>query len=217
MRRTRVLAVSAVDWQSGFRADLAALGEFCRARGMLFVGRRRSRRSGALRTDVEACGVDVLAAGGHKWLLAPEGCGMLFVSDRVVERLHPVGARVEERRQRRRVPSLPLRSAFGRGALRARQRAASRASTPSARRSICCSRSDRRRSRRACSRPPTSLADGLRRTRRDDSQPAQRRRAIGHPDVSLGRDRRAAPRVDCGASVLARPAAGRNPSGAALL
>jgi len=88
--RTRALAVSAVDWQSGFRADLAALGELCRARDIVFVV-DGIQAAGALRVDVAACGVDVLAAGGHKWLLAPEGCGVLFVSDRVVERVHPVG------------------------------------------------------------------------------------------------------------------------------
>jgi selenocysteine lyase/cysteine desulfurase len=87
--RTRALAVSAVDWQSGFRADLAALGELCRARDIVFVV-DGIQAAGALRVDVAACGVDVLAAGGHKWLLAPEGCGVLFVSDRVVERVHPV-------------------------------------------------------------------------------------------------------------------------------
>lgn len=87
--RTRAVAVSAVDWQSGFRADLAALSELCRARDILFVV-DGIQAVGALRVDVAACGVDVLAAGGHKWLLAPEGCGILFVSDRVVERVHPV-------------------------------------------------------------------------------------------------------------------------------
>jgi selenocysteine lyase/cysteine desulfurase len=87
--RTRVVAVSAVDWQSGFRADLAALGELCHACGVVFVV-DGIQAVGALQTDVAACGIDVLAAGGHKWLLAPEGCGLLFVSERVVERIHPV-------------------------------------------------------------------------------------------------------------------------------
>jgi len=88
-RRTRVVAVSAVDWQSGFRIDLAAFGELCRARNVLFVV-DGIQAVGALAVDVAASGIDVLAAGGHKWLLAPEGCGMLFVSDRVVERIYPV-------------------------------------------------------------------------------------------------------------------------------
>ena len=46
---------------------------------------------GALGTDVHAEGIDCLAlVGGHKWLLAPEGSGALFVSDRVVDRIAPV-------------------------------------------------------------------------------------------------------------------------------
>jgi selenocysteine lyase/cysteine desulfurase len=87
--RTRAVALSAVDWQSGFRADLAAVSEVCRARDTLLVV-DGIQSVGALAIDVAACGLDVLAAGGHKWLLAPEGCGLLYVSDRVVERIHPV-------------------------------------------------------------------------------------------------------------------------------
>lgn len=87
--RTRVLAISAVDWQSGFRADLAAFGAFCRERDIVFVV-DGIQALGALQVDVARCGVDVLAAGGHKWLLATEGSGVLFVSDRIVERIHPV-------------------------------------------------------------------------------------------------------------------------------
>jgi selenocysteine lyase/cysteine desulfurase len=87
--RTRVVALSSVDWQSGFRTDLASVSEVCRGRGVLLVV-DGIQSVGALRMDVAACGLDVVAAGGHKWLLAPEGCGLLFVSDRVVERIHPV-------------------------------------------------------------------------------------------------------------------------------
>lgn len=87
--RTRVVAVSAVDWQSGFRTDLAAIGAFCRARDLLFVV-DGIQGVGALAIDAPACGIDCLAVGGHKWLLAPEGCGFLFVAARVIDRLQPV-------------------------------------------------------------------------------------------------------------------------------
>lgn len=85
---TRLLAVSAVDWQSGFRADLAALGEFCRSRRILLCV-DGIQAVGALRVDVGACGVHFLAAGGHKWLLAPEGCGALYVASEVVDQVYP--------------------------------------------------------------------------------------------------------------------------------
>jgi len=87
--RTRIVAVSAVDWQSGFRADLAALGEFCRARDILLVV-DGIQAVGAMRVDVEAWGIDCLAVGGHKWLLAPEGCGFLHLNARARERVQPV-------------------------------------------------------------------------------------------------------------------------------
>lgn len=87
--RTRLVTVSAVDWQSGFRPDLAALGEFCRRRDILFVV-DGIQAVGALRIDVQACAIDAMAVGGHKWLLAPEGCGALFVSRRVLDRVTPV-------------------------------------------------------------------------------------------------------------------------------
>ncbi len=80
--RTRLVAISFVDWSSGGRVDLAPIGAFCRERGMrLCVDGIQG--VGAVRLDVEASGVDFLAVGGHKWLLAPEGCGFLYVSRRV--------------------------------------------------------------------------------------------------------------------------------------
>ncbi len=88
-RRTRVLTVSAVDWQTGFRADLPALGALCRERNVLFCV-DGIQAVGALCVDVAAAGIDFLATGGHKWLLAPEGCGALFVSRRVIHRVEPV-------------------------------------------------------------------------------------------------------------------------------
>jgi len=87
--RTRVVSVSFVDWNSGARTDLQPIGAWCRERGILFCV-DGIQGVGALRLDVERDGIDCLAVGGHKWLLAPEGCGCLFVSHRVVESIHSV-------------------------------------------------------------------------------------------------------------------------------
>jgi cysteine desulfurase/selenocysteine lyase len=86
--RTRMLALSWVQYASGFRSDLARLGRACRERGVLFVV-DVIQGLGALPLDVEADFVDVAAASAHKWLLGPEGIALLYVSDRVVERLRP--------------------------------------------------------------------------------------------------------------------------------
>jgi cysteine desulfurase/selenocysteine lyase len=87
--RTRVVAVSFVDWLTGARNDLASLAELCHARGWLFCV-DGIQGVGAIPLNVERAGIDCLAVGGHKWLLAPEGCGFLYVSDRVVEQLSSV-------------------------------------------------------------------------------------------------------------------------------
>jgi len=87
--RTRIVAVSFVDWSSGGRTALRPIGEFCRQHGILFCV-DGIQGVGALRLNVERECIDCLAVGGHKWLLAPEGCGCLFVSHRVVDQLQSV-------------------------------------------------------------------------------------------------------------------------------
>ena len=44
---------------------------------------------GQMPVDVRACGVDVLAAGGHKWLCGPFGTGFAYVRREVVDRMEP--------------------------------------------------------------------------------------------------------------------------------
>jgi selenocysteine lyase/cysteine desulfurase len=80
--RTRLVAVSYVDWSTGARTDLSPLGEFCHTRGIIFCV-DGIQGVGAMQLDVERAGIDCLAVGGHKWLLAPEGYGCLFVSRRI--------------------------------------------------------------------------------------------------------------------------------------
>ena len=86
--RTRVVSVSAVQFLSGFRADLAAIGDVCRARGVLFVV-DGIQAVGAVQVDVRALGVDLLAVGGHKWLGGMQGAGFAVVGDRLLDRLAP--------------------------------------------------------------------------------------------------------------------------------
>jgi len=86
--RTRMLVLSWVQYASGYRADLVRLGTACRERGVLFVV-DAIQGLGALALDVEASFIDIAAASTHKWMLGPEGTGLLYVSDRVIEQLRP--------------------------------------------------------------------------------------------------------------------------------
>lgn len=78
--RTKVVAISSVQYLSGYRADLDALGEMAKARGFyLFVDAIQSL--GAFPLDVKASGVDFMAAGGFKWMCGPVGSGVFYCDE----------------------------------------------------------------------------------------------------------------------------------------
>ena len=83
-----ILAVSAVQFTSGWVADLEALGRACRAHGTWLVV-DGIQALGQLPLDVRACGVDVLAAGGHKWLCGPFGTGFTYVRREIIDQMEP--------------------------------------------------------------------------------------------------------------------------------
>jgi cysteine desulfurase/selenocysteine lyase len=87
-KRTRILAVSWVQFASGQRLDIRRIGQFCRDRNVLHVV-DAVQGLGALELDVERDHVDAFAAGGHKFLLGPKGVGLLYLSDRALERVSP--------------------------------------------------------------------------------------------------------------------------------
>ena len=88
-RGARLLAVSFVQFLSGYRADLNAIGEICRRHNCLFLV-DAIQGLGAFPVDVRAAGIHALAADGHKWLLGPEGCGILYISRELQDAVDPV-------------------------------------------------------------------------------------------------------------------------------
>lgn len=85
----RLLAVSFVNYLSGYRVDLEAIGRLCRQHDCLFFV-DAIQGMGAWPLDVEACRIDALAADGHKWMLGPEGNGVLYVRREWQSRIQPV-------------------------------------------------------------------------------------------------------------------------------
>ena len=86
--RTRIVAVSWVAFHNGWVYPIQEIGRFCRERGILFVV-DAIQGLGALPCDVERFAIDVLVADSHKWLLGPETCAILFVSEGAAEKLPP--------------------------------------------------------------------------------------------------------------------------------
>jgi selenocysteine lyase/cysteine desulfurase len=88
--RTRIIAVSWVAYASGWRNDLAALADVAHRNGaLLFVDAIQGL--GVFPLDVSQVPIDFLAADGHKWLLGPEGAGVLFVRREHLDLLRPLG------------------------------------------------------------------------------------------------------------------------------
>jgi selenocysteine lyase/cysteine desulfurase len=86
--KTRVVAISQVQYASGFRVDLERVGRAARRHDALLVV-DVIQAMGVIPIDVETDLIDVAAGAGHKWLLTPEGVGLLYLSDRARERIEP--------------------------------------------------------------------------------------------------------------------------------
>lgn len=86
--RTRIVSLSWVQFSSGFRADIATIGKYCRERDVIFLI-DAIQGLGALQLDVVRDSVDAFAADAHKYLLGPEGVALLYVADRILERVKP--------------------------------------------------------------------------------------------------------------------------------
>jgi selenocysteine lyase/cysteine desulfurase len=89
-QRTRLVSLSMIEFASGFRNDLDAIGNLCRERGIYFFV-DAIQGLGVFPIDVQKTPIDFLAADGHKWLLGPEGASVFFVRRELIDVLHPVG------------------------------------------------------------------------------------------------------------------------------
>ncbi len=85
-RKTRLVSLASVHFQSGWRLDVDRIGGFLRQRGILFC-LDGIQSFGALRTSMRQ--VDFAAADAHKWLLGPLGAAILYVRQEHFDRFHP--------------------------------------------------------------------------------------------------------------------------------
>jgi selenocysteine lyase/cysteine desulfurase len=86
--RTRLVAISSVQFANGFRIDLRKLGTLCRQKNVhLCVDAIQSL--GAIPIDVKEYHIDFLSADAHKWLLGPEGIGIFYCRKDLIDQLNP--------------------------------------------------------------------------------------------------------------------------------
>ena len=87
---TRIVSLSFVEFATGFRNDLDAIGSLCREGGVYFFV-DAIQGLGVFPLDVAKTPVDFLAADSHKWLLGPEGIGLFWIRKDLIDLLHPIG------------------------------------------------------------------------------------------------------------------------------
>ncbi len=84
----RLVAASAVQFQTGARMPLEEMGALCRRYGAAFFV-DAVQAAGVVPLDVRAAGIDFLACGSHKWLMGLEGAGFLYAAPERVADLRP--------------------------------------------------------------------------------------------------------------------------------
>lgn len=87
--KTKAICVTSVQWCTGYRLPMQELGEFCRQRGIWLIV-DGVHEAGALHVDLSERYCDFYISGGHKWLNAPYGCGLMIMSERALD-LQPPG------------------------------------------------------------------------------------------------------------------------------
>jgi selenocysteine lyase/cysteine desulfurase len=87
-KHTRAVALDWVHFLSGARADIGAIGRFCRESGIWFLV-DVMQGLGAVDFDFGSLDADFVYAGGNKWLLGPEGIGLLWVNPEKLPALKP--------------------------------------------------------------------------------------------------------------------------------
>lgn len=85
--RTRLVSLSSIHFGTGAPLDVDGIGRQLQSRGILFCV-DAIQSLGAMPTSARH--VDFLTADAHKWLLGPQGIGVLYVRRALLDRLYPV-------------------------------------------------------------------------------------------------------------------------------
>ncbi|MCW3122939.1 MAG: aminotransferase class V-fold PLP-dependent enzyme [Flavipsychrobacter sp.] len=88
-KKVDIVALSHVQWSSGYKIDLKEIGDLCREHGVLFVV-DATQSLGANLIDLSALNIDVFAASHYKWMNAGFGNGTLYVADSFLKKYPPV-------------------------------------------------------------------------------------------------------------------------------
>ncbi len=87
--KTRLIALSFIEYSTGFKHDLEYIGKICREKDIIFVV-DAIQGMGVFPIDVRKMNISVLCADGHKWMCSPEGCGIFYIEKSLIPKVEPV-------------------------------------------------------------------------------------------------------------------------------
>jgi len=85
-KRTRILSISLVQFLSGYRADLDAIGNLCALNDTIFCV-DAIQAVGVVEVDVKKSKIDFLCGGTQKWLMSSQGLSFIYVTEKLQNRL----------------------------------------------------------------------------------------------------------------------------------
>lgn len=83
-----MLVISHVQWNSGFKVNLADIGAFCHAHDIWFIV-DATQSLGAVDINIREANIDVLIASNYKWMNAGFGTGVMYMSDAFLQEYIP--------------------------------------------------------------------------------------------------------------------------------
>ncbi len=86
-KRTKVLAISFVQFFNGYKNDMQALSDICQKHNLYFVV-DGIQGMGVEPINVRKLKIDIFTSGCQKWMLSPQGCGFFYLSEKVRPQLH---------------------------------------------------------------------------------------------------------------------------------
>jgi selenocysteine lyase/cysteine desulfurase len=88
--QTKVLVLTDVDNIVGLRLPLGAVAKSARERGVEIIAVDGAQGANLVPVSLRELDIDVYATSTHKWMQTPKGMGLLYVRERVQDRIRPM-------------------------------------------------------------------------------------------------------------------------------
>lgn len=84
--QTKLISISLVQFLSGYRADISAIGEMCKKRGIIFCV-DAIQGAGVVEINVKKSNIDFLAGGTQKWLMTSQGLSYIYITEELQNKI----------------------------------------------------------------------------------------------------------------------------------